>query len=298
VVDDPDDDRSEPATTLTGVWQDAPAMGSGWANVYVFRDDGHYAFFPAGGCERVTERAGEYDVAGETLITTDRWQQRVVGGREMQDPSGCAIEGGAHQRVTLPEPIASTHTLGTCDAEALEQNDRLPCVTIDGVAYWRFAQDPMHFPELDPVAALKRNVLCPAELSEAECEEADYEPAGTLDLHGDGRLARVFTLTEGGRALCHVRAACFTVVERHPAAWRVVLRSMGSTAGAMRAGREGYRDLRVTAADAADAWTVSRYRWDPAASRYRSVERVSCSTLDVAADPALCRPVEDEVVLQ
>ncbi|NIR34952.1 MAG: hypothetical protein GWN07_02550 [Actinobacteria bacterium] len=246
----------------------------------------------------MTERAGDFEVDGDTLTTTERWQEQVVGGREASDPRGCVIEGGRHRRVTLEAPISTTHALGGCSAEEVERNDMVPCRTIDGVAHWRFSPDPTHFPDLDPVAALKRRVLCPAdELNEAECRGADYEAVGVLDLHGDGRIARVFTLTRGGPELCHVRAACFLVVERHPTGWRVVLRSMGGTVGASADGHGGYRDLRVSGADTADSWTVVRHRWDPAARRYRSAERLSCSLDEDAAEP-LCRSEPDVVVLQ
>jgi hypothetical protein len=284
---------------LTGVWQDAPAMGSGWSSVYVFRANGGYAHFPAGGCARVTERAGSYEVRGDVLTTTERWQERVIGGRELADPSGCALEGGRHERVALESPSAAAHTLGACPTDALEENDMIPCVTIDGVPHWRFSEDPTHFPDLDPVAALKRRVLCPAdELSEDACRSADYEAVGVLDLHGDGRIARVFALTEGGPALCHVRAACFSIIERHPTGWRVLLRSMGSTVGPLTSANEGYRDLRVSAADTADSWTLVRHRWDPAAGRYRSAERTSCTALEEGSAEPLCRPVPSAVILQ
>ncbi len=124
-----------------------------------------------------------------------------------------------------------------------------------------------------------------------DCGDAEFDEVGSLDVDADGTDERVFTVVRGGDEICHVRHACFAVVERHRGRWRVLLSGLGGTIGAT--GRRAHRDLIVTAANSADEHEHILYRFGRGA--YRAVRRRTC-TLD---DPRTsCRLPEVEVVLQ
>lgn len=145
-------------------------------------------------------------------------------------------------------------------------------------------------PRIDDV----RGTLCAAhELSESECARAVFTPVGSLDLEGDGPLEWIFVLTRGGPEICHVRHACFSIVQSSAAGWSAILRGIGGTVGLTSRPRSGPRDLVVTAANSAEEQTVTVYRWR-GRRLYRRLRAHTCSHVG----PPRCAPIPDEIVLQ
>ena len=124
-----------------------------------------------------------------------------------------------------------------------------------------------------------------------DCEGVEFDEVGSLDIDANGTDERVFTIVGGGPDLCHVRHACFAVIERHRGRWRVVLSGLGGTVGIT--GRRAHRDLIVTAANSADEHEHIRYRFRDGS--YNAVHRQTCELDDRRAP---CRAPDVDVVLQ
>lgn len=141
-----------------------------------------------------------------------------------------------------------------------------------------------------PQIAEIKPILCAAD-GIADCAQADYSAPMAIDVNGDGTREYVYALTNGGDDLCHVRHACFTLVQRHGGTWRVLLRGMGGSIGTT--GSRAYRDLVVIAANSADEHEHIRYRFRRGA--YHRIRQRSCGLDDTHAD---CHPPDGEVALQ
>lgn len=137
------------AKKLVGVWQDAPSMGGGWADVYVFDGQGRYEFHPSDECHRVEKRVGDYRLEDGTLVLRERRRVETRGGKKVVTKStGCLIKGAQSVEVEHPEPLERHVTLERCAPEVRNKNaGPLPCRKIDGTAYWRYREDPAAFPD-------------------------------------------------------------------------------------------------------------------------------------------------------
>src|SRR5436853_1253916 len=69
-------------TSIVGVWQNQPALGSGWSNTYLFYPDGTFKFFYSqmDCAKRDVSYSGTYTVKGDALRLTKKDKVTVVGG--------------------------------------------------------------------------------------------------------------------------------------------------------------------------------------------------------------------------
>src|SRR5437016_13646942 len=70
-------------TSIVGVWQNQPALGSGWSNTYLFYPDGTFKFFYSqmDCAKRDVSYSGTYTVIGDALRLTKKDKVTVVGGK-------------------------------------------------------------------------------------------------------------------------------------------------------------------------------------------------------------------------
>ena len=139
-----------------------------------------------------------------------------------------------------------------------------------------------------------KTVLCAARAI-SDCDRAEFAPPQPIDVNGDGEREWLFVLLRGGPDLCHVRHACFAIVQRAGPTWMVLLSGMGGSVGFSRAPAANparFRDLIVVAANSADEHEHILYRWR--SSVYRQVRRQPCGLDDRSG---LCTLV-GELILQ
>jgi len=78
------------ADSLTGVWQDSEAVGSGWSNTFLFFDDGTFKFFYSQMDlrKRETGFAGTYRVEDDGLYLDISQRSYLEGGKLIADNTG------------------------------------------------------------------------------------------------------------------------------------------------------------------------------------------------------------------
>ena len=94
-------------TSIVGVWQNQPTMGSGWSNTYLFFPDGTFKFyFSQMDCaKRDVSYSGLWNVKGDALRLTKKEKVSVVGGELKKSDGSCAsdfmIVGGVEKRMKV-----------------------------------------------------------------------------------------------------------------------------------------------------------------------------------------------------
>jgi len=149
-----------------------------------------------------------------------------------------------------------------------------------------------------PPLAEVRAALCTSQgLSGEACQRAEFVPVGSIDLDPAGSPGWIFVLRSGGAELCHVRHACFSIVERRTSGWSATFSGLGGSVGLLRGSARARRALIVTASESAEEQAVTLYRRHRRRG-YEVVRRRLCSYEGGPQEPPLCSAIRDEVVLQ
>lgn len=132
---------------LTGIWQSAPMLASGWTDTYQIFCDGTFTFnYNQMLCDkRVISYNGDWNVYKKgTLMLTIKQKEIIEGGKLVPASGSCAsvyeIEGGEVTKVTLD--TSEIKTIKFTDYKIDKKNNRLESIKIDGVQYWKMNKDP------------------------------------------------------------------------------------------------------------------------------------------------------------
>ena len=136
-------------TPLVGVWQDAPAMGSGWSNAYQFFSNGTFVFHGSqfDGEKREVSRAGTWRVRENKLYLSVTRRTVIEGGRRKKALGSAGTEyeivGGIRRVKKVAPPQRSVLPLSAIGKDPA--NKRL-VVRFGKARYWKFGDDPRRYP--------------------------------------------------------------------------------------------------------------------------------------------------------
>ncbi|MGE3800253.1 MAG: hypothetical protein AB7H80_04470 [Candidatus Kapaibacterium sp.] len=137
---------------LVGLWQDAPAMGSGWSSTYQFFKDGTFVLNESqmDCAKRLVWSKGTWKRIGEDeleLMITE-WQ-KLEGGRMIRSDGSCGSDsmlvGATEKNIPLEAPKPITLQLGSIIFAGDDHPDRTT-VEIGNVKFYRFSDDPAEYP--------------------------------------------------------------------------------------------------------------------------------------------------------
>ncbi|MCB0712535.1 MAG: hypothetical protein KDD67_09415 [Ignavibacteriae bacterium] len=146
------DEVAEDEDLLVGLWQDVPAMASGWSSTYQFFSDGTFVLNESqmDCAKRLVWSKGTWKRIGkdelELMIT--EWQ-KLEGGRMIPSDGSCGSDsmlvGATEKNIPLEVPKPITLQLGSIIFAGDDHPDRTT-VEIGNVKFYRFSDDPAAYP--------------------------------------------------------------------------------------------------------------------------------------------------------
>ena len=142
------DYKPELELNLTGVWQIAPFVGSGWVDNYQFFVNGTFVYhLNQMVCDkRLLTLKGTFVRMNTNSIKLFITQKEViVGGKKILANASCAskyeISGGELKNITLNKPKTKVLTLQ--DYQIDKSDDRnIETIKINGIKFWKLLKNP------------------------------------------------------------------------------------------------------------------------------------------------------------
>lgn len=133
--------------TLTGIWQDAPALGSGWGENYRFFEDGSFAFSHSQmDCQdSIISLGGFYKVKRNRLKLKFISIEYIQGGKLVPASGSCGSEYALEGGNIVTESFVDKKKLKISSIEPDPEFDHLHFILIGGVKYWKLGWDPKEY---------------------------------------------------------------------------------------------------------------------------------------------------------
>ena len=133
-------------SSIVGVWQNQPSLGSGWSNTYLFFADGTFKFFYSqmDCAKRDVSYSGTWSVKGDELRLTKNEKVIVTGGELQKSDGSCAsdfmIVGGTEKKMKVKKN--KREVCSVSDIYKDEGENPKDIIYIDAIKFWRFSNAP------------------------------------------------------------------------------------------------------------------------------------------------------------
>ncbi len=127
---------------ITGIWQDAPVLGSGWSGYYQFFASGKYNYRASSmQCtSRDLGNSGNWTLREGNIELTQITKTTVVGGNLECGPSGGIVDGTIQTQIN-PVVINSTLNVSQCTDNV---GSPYPCLSFNSQKFYKYSIDPTY----------------------------------------------------------------------------------------------------------------------------------------------------------
>lgn len=133
--------------SLVGIWQDEPALASGWSNNYRFFDDGSYIYSHSQmNCEdSIIATHGKFRIKGDLLFLKQKKIEFISGGEYVRASGSC---GSVFELVGGIPVIRSKRKRNIYSISMISKDsnqEHLDYILIGKKKYWKLGWDPNEY---------------------------------------------------------------------------------------------------------------------------------------------------------
>lgn len=133
--------------TLVGIWQDSPALGSGWSENYRFFEDGSFVFSHSQmDCQdSIISMGGFYKVRRKKIRLTFIVIEYLEGGKLVPASGSCGSEFALEGGTVVSDTYNVKKKLKISPIQPDPEFEHLHFIKIGDIKYWKLGWDPLEY---------------------------------------------------------------------------------------------------------------------------------------------------------